>query len=655
MNHGDLEGMSQMNNSSIASLAILKVNWDKGHDYVDNFVPFALEAIGHSDTTPITVGNVQQYIKAHFGLQIPQGAINTLLKRVSVKGFIKKEARVFVRTDKEIETDISSILADALRQQRALFTNLAAFANRDGKNNWSEDDAGNALLGYLETEFIPILAAQLNGTPIPTPESNPSSAQLVIGKFIVEVSEKDPQTFSFLDTIAKGHMLATALFLPDIALASQKFKDLTVFLDTKILLRALGFEGKGLQDYSKEFLTLLYESNISLCCFDTTVDEVRRILTKAQHLLRNPREVNRSFLVYEHFVASNVSPSDVELIINDVPRGLQRLRIFEKERPKHTEELGIDENRLRELLRAEMPEQADEALFHDIDCLTAIHRLRKGKVSMHIETCKYLFVTPNNVIAKAGTIFFNEHYKQEGVPLCINDHTMATLAWVKHPNLDNGLQRDRLIATAYAAMQPPPKLWKQYLDEVERLRVKGDLSEDNYHLLRFSTVAKAALMESTSGEVSAFTEGTIEEILDRAKAEARFETETKLRDEIAKREAAEQWARSANDDLQKSRRDIELRLEAISLAYGRFVRRLVNFMVLLLVPLGMYQAHSLPLPVDDEFRAQVALLLQGSLFLALGFALFSQFTGGSVRELVRGIEVRSANFLMRLLTRYFLT
>jgi hypothetical protein len=26
-----------------ASLAILKANWDKGHDYIDNFVPFVAE------------------------------------------------------------------------------------------------------------------------------------------------------------------------------------------------------------------------------------------------------------------------------------------------------------------------------------------------------------------------------------------------------------------------------------------------------------------------------------------------------------------------------------------------------------------------------------------------------------------------------------
>jgi len=640
-----------MINTSIASLAVLKVNWDKGHDYVDNFVPFALEAISKSDLSVISVSAVQTYIKDNFGLRIPQGALNTILRRIAGQGYLQKQTGVYVRTKKEIETDISTAKAEAMRQQRALFAKLATFANKEGRQSWSVDDAGNALLAYLETEFIPILAAHLNGQLITTPTTNPTNSQLTVNEFVVEINEKDPEMFSFLETVTKGHMIATALFLPDISKTSQKFHDLTVFLDTKILLTALGFEGKGAKEYSTELLNLLYESNITLSCFDITLDEVKGILTAAQHFLRNPREVSRPFLVYENFLESGFTPSDVDLIIVNLELTLKRLRIFTKERPAYSAHLGLDERRLQQLLQVEMPDQHNEAQRHDMSCLTAIHRLRNGRVSTNIETCKYLFITPNNKLAKASSIFFNEHYGQSNIPLCINDHTLATLAWVKHPELDNGLQRTRLISTAYAAIQPSPQLWKQYLKEIERLKAAGNLSDNDYHLLRFSTVAKTALVETTRGEVGVFTEGTIPEIIELARADARRETEIRLHEEIGKRENAEHEVLSTHQRLLRTNQNIEQRLENVSFVFGKGVKVTTYIFGFSLIPIGMYQAHSLP--VNDSLKISFPLFLQTTLVIALGFALWSQFTGGSVREIGRKIEMRSANWLKDHLIRFF--
>lgn len=640
-----------MINSSIASLAILKINWDQGHDYIDNFVPFALEAIIKIDA-PISVANVQAYIKNNFGLQIPQGALKTLLRRLASRGYIQLKSHVYIRTDKEPMTDISVSKADALRQQRGLFSKLAAFANKTGKQNWSDEDAGNALLSYLETEFLPILAAHINGQAILTQKENSTAAQLIINEFVVEISEEDPMTFSFLETVTKGHMLATALFVQDISKVAQKFQDLSVYLDTKILLWALGFEGEGPKAYCNELLNLLDESNISLFCFDVTLDEVKRILAAAQHFLRNPQDVNRVFLVYENFLANGSSPSDVEVVINNLPRALRALKVLIKEQPAHTDELGLDERRLEELMCAELPAQQEDAQLHDIRCLTAIYRLRKGRVTKNIEKCKYLFLTLNNAIARASNSFFNEHNAQTGVPLCINDYTLATLAWVKRPELDNELQKNRLIATAYAAIQPSPKLWKQYLLEVNRLKALGHISDTDYHLLRFSTVAKTALIETTGGELSAFTEGTIPEIVEKARADARRETEVKLDDERKRREMAEQEVRSINKSVHEKARNLEQRLEDISLWCGKGIKGICILFLAFIFLFGLYQAHSLPIPnyLKSEYGAGLAI----TLVLTFLYSIWNMYSGGSLRNIGDRIERRSSIWVKERLTQYML-
>ena len=70
-------------------------------------------------------------------------------------------------------------------------------------------------------------------------------------------------------------------------------------------------------------------------------------------------------------------------------------------------------------------------------------------------------------------------------------------------------------------MQPPDHLWKRYLAETARLQEEGRISAQEYYLLRHSLAAKSALMDLTQGNDSAFSEGTVQEVLTIAKERLR--------------------------------------------------------------------------------------------------------------------------------------
>ena len=64
---------------AIASLALLKVQWDRhGTSYIDNFLPFVRHAIGQSTDALITTDAVQTAIERDFGLRLPQQALRAL-------------------------------------------------------------------------------------------------------------------------------------------------------------------------------------------------------------------------------------------------------------------------------------------------------------------------------------------------------------------------------------------------------------------------------------------------------------------------------------------------------------------------------------------------------------------------------------------------
>jgi hypothetical protein len=218
---------------SLTSLAILKVNWDnRGHDYVQNFVPFVAEALRRATQDHVSVAELQSIIRTEFGIVIPQGALSTLLHRAERQGLVRRTAGVYLRNTAAIDPNFQQTLTHVNRQREALITKLVSFAKTRHSVNWTKDEADEALRYYLQSSCVPILAAAVDGCPIPTSQQKIKHVDFIINAFIVEISERDPESFSFLETVVKGNMLATALFLPDIAKTNRRFDKLHVYFDT---------------------------------------------------------------------------------------------------------------------------------------------------------------------------------------------------------------------------------------------------------------------------------------------------------------------------------------------------------------------------------------------------------------------------------------
>ena len=76
------------------------------------------------------------------------------------------------------------------------------------------------------------------------------------------------------------------------------------------------------------------------------------------------------------------------------------------------------------------------------------------------------------------------------------------------------MNEKRIIADAYAAIQPDPQLIKKYLDQIELLKKKGDISDNEYYVLRTHRVAFNLLSETTKNDINNFGPKTTTQILD---------------------------------------------------------------------------------------------------------------------------------------------
>jgi hypothetical protein len=520
--------------SALTSLAILKVNHDQNRDYISNFVPFVAQVIRDARQDEISLPEVQKGVREEFALKMPQGALNTILHRTCKLGYVEKGRGIYRRNATKLAgLDLGSVRSRVKRQQLALLKDLTEFAIEDYGVDWGVGEAERALLGYLSTRGTAILTAAVDGSAIDAPVPVDNSG-LIVNAFVAEAAESKPNAFEFLLTLVKGSMLADVLYLPGtFEGANRKFGETEFFLDTGFVLRAIGYSSPEASEPARELLALLEKQSVRLRMFEHSRDEALAVMDYGARALTPGSQLSLSrpseFLRSEGWTAS-----DVEEFIAKVPLKLSALGIEVVAKPRYQRCLGIDEAGLEQKLKEELPEQRSEARRRDVDSLAAISRVRRGEASHDLENCGAVLVTTNGALVSVGVEFFRGQGSHKAVSPVIHAHDLTWIAWLKLPTAAPDLPRLQVIADSFAALNPPEELWRKYTTQIARLREHGEVSDEDFHILRYSIEARRALQSQTLGDADVFTEGSVPEIL----AAARTEITAELRRELERERAA---------------------------------------------------------------------------------------------------------------------
>lgn len=330
------------------------------------------------------------------------------------------------------------------------------------------------------------------------------------------------------------------------------------------------------------------------------------------------------------------------MLLSRLRVSIKSLRVEVVETPPHSVDLGLDEKRFEEIIREEVGYRRDQTLKRDIDSMTAIYRLRKSRKKYQIERCGAIFLTTNTALAYSCSIFFKQLFDGPSIPIYIADHVLATIAWVKKPLKAPNLPMKMLIADCYAALNPSDKLWRKYMEEIEKQRKTKSISESDYFMLRYSIEARRELMNITRGDPDAFSEGTVEEILEAAKKAARSEVEAELEEEKVKREEAEQKAREEKKSAGIGQRIQIERIRNISIKISRWISIWVFIcasIIMVIFAFGAYFILSNPL----KLIFSIGLIILSLLNLILGFTLI---------HLKRKVEVFVFNKFQQILFKF---
>lgn len=624
--------------NTLASLALLKTFADTNRAYIDLFIPLVAETIRRSQTEVVSLSDLQGDMISVFGLNIPQHALETILARTSRAGYLEKREGAYYKVQKSLSgLNFRDTQQKVIKKHEALAAAIRTHATAVFNRELTETDAEEALLSYLDQYGIDIVKAGYRNNLIPKSKSPVQSTRLIIGDYLLKCANEHSSHFEFFETVAKGLMLANAVFLPDPAKYQKRFRNTVLYLDTSILIYALGYAGTDRQAPIKEMLTLCYETGAELRCFKHTLEETRGALDAAAEVIRSGQVVHAYGPSIEYFLIKGSTASDIELHAARIERDLHTLRVTVEEKPSYNpSKYNINEKALEKCLEDAIGYRRERARLRDVDSVAAIMRARKGRQSTYVEDSGALFVTTNRTLVNVTRDFFWDEDSPNAVPPFISDVTLTNVLWLKKPLRWPDLPAKRIIADTYAAIQPDDELWHRFISEAEKLKDQGEIMPDELLLLRYGAESKRVLMELIAGE--AFTQGTVREILEMVRERIRQDLEQDLRNSENTRKDLQRKLNQRDEEHQKRKQ----RLLAKGLSFGKIVSKFIGgaFFIVFLIG-GSFSIRSTQL--KPILRFLVAGIQFGIVFLSAANLAF----GTSMKSLLRRIETKAQDAFVR--------
>jgi len=212
------------------------------------------------------------------------------------------------------------------------------------------------------------------------------------------------------------------------------------------------------------------------------------------------------------------------------------------------------------------------------------------------------------------------------------------MAWLKAPMGAPNLPTTEVLAFSYAALQPSKALLDKYLEEIDKLEVKGKITERDHQLLRGSILAQEELMKLTLGDDDALTEETVIETLERVSSEIKKEESEKL--------SAEQEAhRKTHDELiaeRSQKQNVQERLYWRCRRRAKWISWVPSALILFLLIAGLVGGLGL-----RTTNPTLGLLLAVGSGVLLVLSLTHLLFGTSVKELQEHMEEHCLAWLIK--------
>ena len=510
----------------LATIAFLKARFDEGMDHLEMFQPFVDDAVKHLPRTDIEIADVVHKIREATGLSVPSETVKTLLRRSVRKGVLERHGgRYFRRQDQVEDEELPQRLRELENAQLGLASRLREFAAARGETLSSDDAALAALMNFIDANHIGIVLGQATHTG---PVNGSDRLEQTVAAFVAMVDRERGVEYAALDGVVKGLIVQNALLLRDIP-AKRHFDNLTVFLDTGVLLHALGYAGHTEQQVTVESLDVIRKAGARLSAFERTVDEVEGILRVYEERLGTSAGVKslRPTMLTANWLAVRASPADIRQEIALLRTKLTKMGVRTRRFPEHVVEHTENEKALANRLRDPKANGSDDArVWHDVEAVAAVMTMRAGLRTRQFQKTKFLFVSESSQTVSKVQEWYREIDSASLEPM-VHFRSIANAAWILRPAAAPEQPMHQLVAVCMTMLRPSEAIWSKFVARLGELVASGELDDDESIAVLASEFTWDRLADAEPAED--LESDTVREIVERV----REQQETELRAQLA--------------------------------------------------------------------------------------------------------------------------
>ena len=516
-----------MNNNVLISTAMLNAYWEKEKkDTLDLLIPFVKYSISKNTdkNSEINISHVLDFFKNEFGYEsFPTNVIILIFNRLSPK-FLKKERNKYYLIS-NFDDDIKKFNDRQLlfREHREkVIKSLRLFLNEKSiiNKNYSDDAIMQSLISFFAINGICIIR---NTALLDILKKEDNKMNYCIAQFILNEFNKKSVIFNYIEDMVKGFFVSTVISLQykNTNIAHAKFKELNCYLDTRIIINALGLHLKEEKDSSLEMISMLKEKGAKLFCFEHNLREINDIILAYKFSLINPHQ-NNSHNTLETWDNLNYTITDVERYQSLLNKKIEELGLSIIPAPEITNSKNypFNDNELSVRINENMTYGNMSAVETDIKSVASIFLLREGNRPTEIEKAKAIFVTSNIKLTNVVNLFLKENNicpSHEEISPIITDIDLSSIVWLKCYSTHKNYPIQKLIEYSLTSLEPTPQMLKTFFDFIDKIKNEGDLSEDEAVIIRTDLFCKKELAIMTNGDVNSITKETVYAIKEKLK------------------------------------------------------------------------------------------------------------------------------------------
>lgn len=511
-----------MNDNILISTSMLNAFWEKDKkDVFDLLIPFVEYSIAITTKVDhsINVSKISKNMNETFGYDsMPDNVIVAILKRLTRNSspILKRTNNSFIlikSLDDVIEKFDCNRLTYGERTEKVLNA-LAEYAKYNDGYKWDNDEASKALTNFFIDRGICVVR---DIDELYLYRNKDDKKLYCVGQFILDSKEKEPLIFNYIEDMVKGFFVSTAISLQpqnnDIFRA--RFKKMTCFIDTAILLGILGLKTNEENDASRQLISTLRDNDCDICCFGHTLEEIKDIVKAYRRDRYNPNKVPDSHTL-EAWDKSNVKDDEINHFLFMLETTLEfrhniKIVYDYSIEPSNSKSSKFNKEDFRDFINSKISYINPTRLDNDVNSIEYVLRKRGFISAEKIENCRCLFITSNTRLANITKTYFESKSSDFGNDVCpiISDIDMSSIIWLKSYSTQKSFPKIKLIENALCAVKPTTELMERFYEHIELVYQNGGITKEEAFMMRVEPFCIKQMTNAVRGDKSKVNEDVV--------------------------------------------------------------------------------------------------------------------------------------------------